>query len=102
LAECDVRGTNLASWVIGPSSRKWIDAFGIWHRRNTSTLGFADGHVDMHRWYSETLIKWNELALWKPKNFYFHRNPRIGDSQEMEDFESALKGYAYKSLLKGP
>ncbi len=100
LAECDIRGTNLASWVMNPKSRQWVDAFGIWHRRNTTTLGFADGHVDMHRWYSETLIEWNELALWEPKSFQFYRDPRSGDSQELEDFESALKGYPYKALLK--
>ncbi len=100
LPECDIRGTNLASWVIGPKSRQWIDSFGIWHRRNSTTLGFADGHVDMHRWYSETLIEWNELALWEPQKFQFYRDPRSGDSQELEDFGFALKGYAYKALLK--
>jgi len=100
LAECDPRGVNQGGWVLGPKSRQWIDPFGIWHRRNTTTLGFADGHVEMHRWYSETLIEWNELALWEPQNFYFNRNPTSGDSHELEDFESMLKGYAYKALLK--
>jgi prepilin-type N-terminal cleavage/methylation domain-containing protein/prepilin-type processing-associated H-X9-DG protein len=100
LSECDPRGTNLNSWVMQPASRQWVDSFGIWHSKNNSTLGFADGHVDMHRWYSETFVKWNETALWQPREFQFYRDPRSGDSQELEDFESMLKGYAYKSLLK--
>jgi len=98
LAECDVRGVNAGSWMLRAKSRQWVDPFGIWHNRNRSTLGFADGHVDMHRWYSETLIEWNEKALWEPLNFHYDRDPRSGDSLELEDFEFALKGYAYKAL----
>ena len=98
LAECDVRGVNAGSWMLRPKSRTWVDPFGIWHSRNRSTLGFADGHVDMHRWYSETLIEWNELALWEPQKFSFFRDPTTGDEQELEDLEWALRGYAYKAL----
>jgi len=79
-----------------PVSRRWGDPFGIWHRRNRSTLGFADGHVDMHRWYSEGLIEWNELALWEPDRFSFGRNPTLGGEDELKDFEFALKGYVCK------
>ena len=99
LAECDPRGANYGSWMIQPQSRQWVDPFGIWHNRNRSTLGFADGHVEMHRWYSEGLIEWNELALWNPPNFSFYRDPASGGEDELKDFEWALKGYAYRSLL---
>jgi len=99
LAECDPRGANWGSWVLNPKSRQWVDPFAIWHRRNNSTLGFADGHVNMHRWLSEGLIEWNETALWEPQNFSFSRNPTTGGEQELEDFEFALRGYAYKSLV---
>ena len=98
LAECDPRGANYGSWMIQPQSRQWVDPFGIWHNRNNSTIGFADGHVDMHRWYSEGLIEWNELALWNPPNFSFYRDPASGGEDELKDFEWALKGYAYRSL----
>jgi prepilin-type processing-associated H-X9-DG protein len=96
LAECDPRGVNLGSWVIKPKSRQWVDPLGIWHSRNTSTFGFADGHANMHRWISEDFIKWNQLALHEPMNFSFYRTPSSED--ELEDFEFALKGYAYKAL----
>ena len=100
LAECDPRGTNLHSWVMQPKSKQWVDSFGIWHRKNSATLGFADGRADTHRWYSETLVEWNQTALWHPEQFQFYRDPRSGDTQEVEDFDFALKGYAYRSLLK--
>ena len=97
LAECDPRGHNAGSWVMHPKSKQWVDPFAVWHRRNNSTLGWADGHVNMHRWLSEGLIKWNERALWNPSTFQFYRTPEQGD--EMKDLEFALRGYAYRSLL---
>jgi prepilin-type N-terminal cleavage/methylation domain-containing protein len=96
LAECDPRGYNNGSWVMRPKSRQWVDPFGVWHRRNTSTLGWADGHVDMQRWLGEGLIKWNEKSLWEPLSFSFYRTP--DSEEEWKDFEFALKGYAYRAL----
>jgi len=96
LAECDPRGYNNGSWVMHPKSRGWVDPFGVWHRRNTSTLGWADGHVDMQRWLGEGLIQWCEKALWTPQNFSFYRTPDSDD--EWKDFDFALKGYAYRAL----
>jgi prepilin-type N-terminal cleavage/methylation domain-containing protein len=97
IAECDPRGYNEGSWVIQPKTRQWVDPFGIWHRDNSSTLSYADGHVDMHRWYSRGLIEWVEKALWNPPSFSFYRPPQ--DNEEMEDFEGILKAYAYRALL---
>jgi len=75
LAECDPRGVNGGSWQLRAKSRTWVDPFGIWHNKNRNTMGFADGHVDMHRWNSATLTEWNELALWEPQKFSFFRDP---------------------------
>jgi prepilin-type N-terminal cleavage/methylation domain-containing protein len=97
IAECDPRGYNEGSWVIQPKTKQWVDPFGIWHRDNSSTLSYADGHVDMHRWYSRGLIEWVEKALWNPPSFSFYRPPQ--DNEEMEDFEGILKAYAYRALL---
>jgi prepilin-type N-terminal cleavage/methylation domain-containing protein len=96
LAECDPRGYNEGAWVIKPRSKQWVDPFGIWHRDNSSTLSFADGHVDMHRWRSRGLIEWNLKALHEPQSFVFTRSPQ--DNEEMEDFEFVLDAYAYKAL----
>ncbi len=97
LAECDPRGYNMGSWVIQPRTRQWVDPFGIWHRDNSSTLSFADGHVDMHRWLSRGLAEWNLKALHEPLSFAFYRPPQ--DNEEMEDFQFVLDAYAYRSLL---
>jgi prepilin-type processing-associated H-X9-DG protein len=96
LAECDPRGYNMGSWVMHPKSRQWVDPFAIWHSKNRSTLGWADGHVGMHRWLGRGLIEWNMRALYEPLIFQFYRNPNSDD--ELLDFEFALKGYAYKAL----
>jgi len=96
LAECEPRGYNMGSWVMRPKSRRWVDPFAIWHSKDRSTLGWADGHADMQRWYSQGLIEWNMQALHTPQNFSFNRTPEPGDEQK--DFEFALKGYAYKAL----
>jgi len=96
VAECDPRGYNMGSWVIQPKTKQWVDPFGIWHRDNSSTLSFADGHVDMHRWFAKGLIEWNLKALHEPTNFQFYRPPQ--DNEELEDFEFMLKAYAYRAL----
>ena len=74
-----------------------MDPFGIWHSRNRSTLGYTDGHVDMQRWRGKGLIEWNLRALHEPWAFSFNRTPEGED--ELKDFDFAVKGYAYKSLL---
>jgi len=96
LAECDTRGYNMNSWVMNPKSKQWVDPFGIWHRSNTSTVGYADGRVDMQQWRSKGLIQWNLSALHDPLGFRFYRTP--ADDQEREDFEIALRAYSYRAL----
>ena len=96
IAECDPRGYNNGSWVIQPKSKQWVDPIGIWHRDNASTLGYADGRVDMHRWLGRGFIEWNLKALWEPGKFTFYRPPQ--DNEELEDFESVLRMYAYRAL----
>jgi prepilin-type N-terminal cleavage/methylation domain-containing protein len=96
-AECDTRGYNNGSWVMNPKSREWVDPFAVWHRDDTSTLGYADGHAEMQRWHSKGLIEWNLQALHEPQTFSFYRTP--ADDEEWEDFEVMWKGYAYRQLL---
>jgi hypothetical protein len=84
------------SWVMNPKAREWVDPFGIWHRSNTSTVGYADGRVEMQQWRSKGLIDWNLLALHNPPAFNFFRTP--ADNEEWQDFDIALKAYPYRAL----
>lgn len=95
LAECDVRGYNMGSWVMNPRSRQWVDPFGIFHRNNSSTLGYSDGRVAMQYFRGQGLIDWNRGAVeGGPAWAGFYRTPE--DDAEREDFQTMLDGYAYK------
>ncbi len=96
LAECDTRGYNVNSWIINVRDKRWIDPFGIWHRSNTSTVGYADGRVEMQQWRSKGLIQWNLAALHEPQSFGFGRTP--ADDEEREDFDVALRAYPYRAI----
>jgi len=96
LAECDPRGYNMGSWVIHPRSNQWIDPLGVWHRGDSNTIGFADGHVEMHNFKSREFMKWNLTALHDPPSFRFARTPV--DDDEREDFQYMEDHYGYKRL----
>lgn len=96
LAECDPRGYNMGSWVLYPGNRRqWVDPLGVWHRGNSNTLGFADGHVDMHNFKSSGFMRWNMQAL-DAAGFSFYRTPE--DADEWEDFEWMVDHYARKAI----
>jgi prepilin-type processing-associated H-X9-DG protein len=56
LEESDPRGRNWGTWVIFVApSPAWIDPFAIFHG-TSSTIAFADGHTESHRWITEGVI----------------------------------------------
>jgi prepilin-type N-terminal cleavage/methylation domain-containing protein/prepilin-type processing-associated H-X9-DG protein len=56
LEEADPRNYNLGTWVISVSPPGWIDPFAIFHG-NVSSISFADGHAELHRWLEGTTLK---------------------------------------------
>lgn len=97
LAESDPRGYNNGSWVMNPRSREWVDPFGIFHRNNTSTLGYADGRVGMQMFRDQGLIDWNKGAVdGGPAWTGFYRTPQ--GEVEKQDFQTMWDGYAYIRL----
>ena len=54
--ESDDRKWNMGSWVVHPTGDRWIDPLAPWHNTR-STLGFADGHAEKHRWLDERTIE---------------------------------------------
>ncbi len=64
LEEMDDRGWNMGSWIMytTPNSYQWIDPLTIWHNKQ-GTLGFADGHSEMHRWEDQRTLDAAEQRL---------------------------------------
>ena len=86
--EMDGRGYNAGAWAIYSVQQQWIDPIAIWHN-NFSTLGFADGHAEGHRWFGEGTIGMAESQTfwWFPES-----------EADIKDFLFMQKGYAYKEL----
>lgn len=53
------RGWNIHAWQMFPDGDTWGDPISIVHN-GRSTLGFADGHGEKHKWKDERTIKWAE------------------------------------------
>ena len=53
LEECDSRGYNMNAWVLFLDQIRFRDPLTVWHFGG-SNLGFADGHVENHKWSEET------------------------------------------------
>ncbi len=99
VAEADDRaGGNMGAWVMNPKSRRWVDPFAIWHTKSRSTIGYADGRAEMHRWNSKPLVDWCGSAWDNPdQKFQFYRTP--GDAEEYEDLDWMIEHYPYRRLL---
>ncbi len=92
--EIDPRGYNVGSWQMNPGPKTWVDPVAMWHNKQ-STLGFADGHAEMHRWIDDHFIEWNLQAMDPGTPFSFNLTP---PANEREDIEYMAKGFPYKSL----
>ena len=55
IEEADSRNYNLGTWVIDAPSRGWVDPVAVFHG-NASTISFADGHAESHRWIEKTTL----------------------------------------------
>lgn len=56
LEESDPRGVNMGSWVMHLDIEKWVDPLTVWHK-DASTLGYADGHAELHKWTDRQTIE---------------------------------------------
>ena len=69
--EADPRLWNMGSWLISPTGDQWTDPLTVWHG-DSSTLGWADGRAEMHRWMDERTITMYEevyaIKKWSPSH----------------------------------
>jgi prepilin-type processing-associated H-X9-DG protein len=66
----------------------------MWHAEST-TLGFADGHAEVHRWHDQSLIEWCEKAMDMSKPFAFIMVP---PEDEQTDVTYMAEHFPYESL----
>ncbi|MBN1508926.1 MAG: prepilin-type N-terminal cleavage/methylation domain-containing protein [Sedimentisphaerales bacterium] len=85
--EADPRGWNKGSWVLNPLGETWVDPLAVWHSRSRSTLGYADGHAEIHRWVDQSTIGMSER-----QEFFCPVPPNEG-----EDLRFMIGGFPQKS-----
>jgi len=88
------RGSIVGSWQMNPKTKTWVDPLAMWHEEAT-TLGFADGHAEVHRWHDQSLIDWCRKAMEKDASFTFNMAP---PADEPEDVTYMAEHFPYKSL----
>jgi hypothetical protein len=93
--EADTRGHNWGAWQMGFHPLRWLDSLAMWHEEST-TLGFADGHGDVHRWHDQSLIDYSHKAMHEPAAFPFRMIP---PAEETRDIGFMRDGFPYKSLM---
>jgi prepilin-type N-terminal cleavage/methylation domain-containing protein len=90
--ESDPRGWNKGSWVLNPRDGTWVDPLAIWHSRARSTLGFADGRGEVHRWVDESTVEMS-----RKQEFFYPVPPGEG-----EDLRFMISGFPQKAVEASP
>lgn len=62
IEETDGRGFNMGAWCVRPTGDHWTDPLAIWHN-DSSTLGYADGHAERHKWLDSDTIRMAEKQI---------------------------------------
>jgi len=55
IEEADSRNYNLGTWVIDAPAHGWVDPVAVFHG-NSSTISFADGHAEAHKWREKSTL----------------------------------------------
>ena len=80
--EADPRSFNRGTWVIDVMpSPGWADPFAIFHG-DVSTLGFADGHAELHRWLEPTTIQAARDSSQGVSSFYWNGGRRMSANRD--------------------
>ncbi len=88
--EIDPRGWNKGSWVVSKDfGNSWIDPLAIWHSKNRSTLGWANGSTNMHTWVNPSTIDMAMRAAWGDESVFDMTPP----ADERDDLRFMQKRY---------
>jgi prepilin-type N-terminal cleavage/methylation domain-containing protein len=98
LEEADPRGHNWGTWALFVNPPSWVDPFAIFHV-NKSSLGFSDGHAEMHKWIESTTKDAARKAINQGIS-PFNWAPAGGNIKKDRDFIYMLRGYAWAAYPK--
>jgi len=62
--DADWRGYNVGTWVVkwqGRAGFEWLAPPAIWHV-NVCSIGFADGHGELHKWRNSAIVNAGRAA----------------------------------------
>ena len=95
IEEADSRNFNNGTWVLDVVSQTWGDTFAVFHN-NSSTIGFADGHGESHKWLERnTLVQASAAQSGNDQVFGWKKN-----SPNDRDFAWAEPLYKYEKWPK--
>ena len=94
--EADSRGFNSTWWALGTRERgynpvQWWSPLAVWHG-DSSTLGFCDGHAELHRWREKLTIELGRKTVPQGQNYGITTVP---EGHRM-DIDYMDRGWAYK------
>lgn len=94
--EADSRGFNSDSWRLGTREMgydpvQWWSPLAVWHG-DSSTLGFCDGHAELHRWREKLTIELGRKTVPVGTNYGITRVPE----GRRTDIDYMDRGWAYK------
>jgi prepilin-type N-terminal cleavage/methylation domain-containing protein/prepilin-type processing-associated H-X9-DG protein len=92
--EADSRGWNRGTWVLDIIPDNWVDPMAIFHN-TASTLGFADGHAELHRWLEKETIDAGRKGATGIDPFYWRKKEPVD-----RDWIYMKKGYAWVAYPK--
>jgi prepilin-type N-terminal cleavage/methylation domain-containing protein/prepilin-type processing-associated H-X9-DG protein len=88
--EMDTRGYNEGSWAMNVRDKSWVDPLAMWHNKRT-TLGYCDGHAEMHKWVEPSTVTWASKAMDNPNFSFPTTTPPPGETR---DINFMSEGYA--------
>jgi prepilin-type N-terminal cleavage/methylation domain-containing protein/prepilin-type processing-associated H-X9-DG protein len=94
--EADTRGYNSDWWTLATRERgydpvQWWSPLAVWHG-DSSTLGFCDGHAELHRWREELTIELGRKMVPKGTMYGITTVP----ANNRTDIDYMDRGWAYK------
>jgi prepilin-type N-terminal cleavage/methylation domain-containing protein len=94
--EADSRGFNSTWWSLGTREMgynpvQWWSPLAVWHG-DSSTLGFGDGHAEMHRWREKLTIELARKTVLPGQMYGITKVPE----DRRTDIDYMDRGWAYK------